>query len=1153
MIEKSSIEKVVDSVDIEEVAAKLNISLTHKYNSIVGCCPFHNEKTPSFKINKAWNRYHCFGCGADGDSVKLVMEKRGCTYPEAIEWLADMYNIRLTYSDRELTDDEVKAQEEKELLYKALESVQPFFVDSLAEDTEEARAAKEYAYARWGEEYCKEIGIGYAPKNKATLLNWSRDKGVEQSALVSAGILNLGKEQLAPYPCFRERVMIPIRDNRGRIISYTGRYIGSDPEIQSSQKYKNTRETPIYRKSNVVFGLSSARKSALRSGRFIIVEGGPDVLKLQSNIIGLTETVASLGTSWSEGQFEQLRKYANTLTFLPDADPPKEGESFGAGIKAVMRNGLIALRMGFTVTVREIPLGVNIEYGLLDAQEIEKAQAEALQAKREKAKKNYATRKELADMTLDEEELANITQTKEIGRSYFKNDPDSFITDASVFNSLEEFLFPAWYGSYLFGECTTELDFNRTLNRICKDVLVHVSDEVLLSSCIEKLSEQYGRIKVWKQALASARAELNEKDQAAEIPKDFSKTEVKLLRELGIIIKSGCYVSYDKDGIPVRWSNFLFRPVLQIFDGEKSTRIFRMRNCAGDERMVEFRSSDFTSLRDFRKRIFDCGNFQWMSDTSASLTKIISYMFESGVSASRVNNMGWNKEEQYFAMANGLFYDGKFYEANELGVVCIDNRHFFLPACSDLYRKAESAYFFEKQFTVRGNSGVSMKQFCNQVSRVYGEGGMIAIGWMMAAAFRDVIFDNLSFFPMLNLFGIKGSGKTGLAKVIASLFIKMPNNPPSCSSTTIPALSYMLSHAVNSVIVLDEFTNDLHPNRIDILKGIYDGRARSKMNENGEPISVNVNAAVILAGQYKPEDDAIFSRTIHLQYMKTMFSKAEDRIYNEMVEIEKAGNTHLLFELLKFRKVIERTFSNAYDLCMADVDEKLKGVQMESRIKKCWVIPLAVMRILEPYLDLPFSYIEMCDVVVKGMRSQNEQILRNSDTAEFWKYLETLHSRGVVKEGCHFVIKSATKFVPIDKKRTEKVFANPKRIIYINFPALRSIIEDRFCRMNTGVSISVGTLESYLKALPQYFGRKLQWFRNTRKDGEADYRIEGVGSLAQRRLNSKNVKAMCFDYDALTEQIEFDLETKWLSESEITDSEDETSNNEYHIGTLSFE
>lgn len=636
--------------------------------------------------------------------------------------------------------------------------------------------------------------------------------------------------------------------------------------------------------------------------------------------------------------------------------------------------------------------------------------------------------------------------------------------------------------------------------------------------------------------LSLSKTELLEQNPAIHIPKDISDTEVQLLRKSGIIIKNGCYVAPDKDGNLVLWSNFLFRPVLQIFDGEKSTCIFRMRNCVGEERMVEFRSSDFTSLRDFRKRIFDCGNFQWMSDASSSLTKIISYMFEAAMSASRVNNMGWNKEEHYFAMANGLFYDEKFHEANELGVVSIDNRHFFLPACSDLYRKSESAYEFEKQFTVRGNSGVNMKQFCSQVVKVYGEGGMIALGWMWAAAFRDVIFDKLYFFPMLNLFGIKGSGKTGLARVISSLFLKMSNNPPSCSSTSIPVIGYMLSHAINSVIVLDEFTNDLHPNRIDIIKGIYDGRTRSKMNENGEPIFVKVNAAVILAGQYKPDDDAIFSRSIHLQYMKTMFTKEEDLNFNAMADIEKAGNTHLLFELLKLRKVVERTFAEAYNMCMADVEEKIKGVQMESRIRKCWVIPLAVMRILEPYLDLPFSYTKMCEVVVRGMLSQNEQILRNSDTADFWKFLETLHSRGVVKEGCHFVVKEVNEFKPLDKKRSEKVFTNPKRIILLNFQSLRYILEDRLNRQNTGVSISVATLESYLKAMPQYLGRKQQWFQNTRKDGEADIKIEGLGAYAQRMLKSKSVKAMCFDYDSLTEQIDFDLDTSLLSEDELSKS-----------------
>lgn len=1135
MIEETSIQAVLDRVEIAEVAHRLGISLQQRGRSLVGLCPFHNERTGSFHVSPDRGRYHCFGCGADGDAVSLVMEHAGLSYPEAMEWLADMYGIRLERRKRELTPEERTEQEEREAQLEAVADLQEFFEVSMYADTPEAAYARGYAFKRWGEEYCRELGIGYAPAGWQTATDWCEGHGTDMKALLASGNIRQGQKSLRPYCLFRERVMIPVRDIRGRVIAFSGRYIGT--EDQEAPKYINSPESPVYSKRKTVYGLDSARRAARRADRFIIVEGAPDTIALQGPAVNLGETVAVLGTAWTPEQFAALGRFTKNLVFIPDADPPKEGELYGPGIKAVMKNGLAAMQAGFMVSVREIPLEKKEVRQALSETEIEEARKAALEAKRKAARKEGMSRKEAEELELTEAELEEIPTERITGYTLSKRDPDSFITDISVFNTLEDVMFPVWWGRLLFSECETEMDLDRTLRRICSEALLYMENENLRSRCIEMLSEEYGRPKLWRDAVERERKERNNANGETVKPKGFSDRECEVLRSLGIVVKNGCYMAPGKDGALERWSNFVFRPVIQILDADRAVRIMRMKNVAGDERMVEFKSGDFSSLRDFNKRIMDRGNFIWKSEAGFSLKAITEYIFEVTDSTSWVRDMGWNDKERYFALANGVWSDGRFREADSMGVVNLGDRRFFVPACSELYADSQEGFNFEKQFMVRGNSGVSMRRFTEQLTRVYGEGAMVAFGWLLASVFRDVVFRSLDFFPMLNLFGVKGSGKTGLAKVLASWFYKTKSTPPSCSNTSIPTIAYMLEHAVNTVIVLDEFTNDLHSSRIDILKGVYGGLSRSKMSEDGNPVFCQVKAAVVLAGQYTPEDDAVYSRSIQLRYMETVFSPEQDAAYNALMELERAGNTHLLFQTLELRKIFEKGFTDAFALSDQDVQQRIKGVAMESRTRKCWTVPLAAFRLLEPHIEAPFTYTDMLEAVVKGMKEQNENVSRNSDTAEFWKTLETQHSRGTVEEDVHFTIKTLTVFRPIDKKREEKVFAAPKRVVFINFPALRALLEERLGRQKSGVTMNLNTLESYLKAMPQYLGRKQQWFHKMTRKGDPDIRIEGVGVYQRRMERQKSVKAMCFDYESMKELYDINLESEWRADGQADDED----------------
>ena len=225
MIDDSTIRQVHDRADIVDVVSRYQIQLTRKGVHYAACCPFHAERTPSFIVSPSRNTYHCFSCGAHGDPIAFVMNYDNKTYPEAIEAIANMIGVQVKHVERHKTDEERKIEHEREVMMTSVARVQEFFVEQLQSETPEAEAARQYAYGRWGEEYCKELGIGFAPAGWDALPDYVKKNCLDEHVLKQLGILKYSEKSRKHYSMFRERVTIPITDRLGRVIGFTARYI----------------------------------------------------------------------------------------------------------------------------------------------------------------------------------------------------------------------------------------------------------------------------------------------------------------------------------------------------------------------------------------------------------------------------------------------------------------------------------------------------------------------------------------------------------------------------------------------------------------------------------------------------------------------------------------------------------------------------------------------------------------------------------------------------------------------------------------------------------------------------------------------------------------------------------------------------------------
>ena len=318
MYSEEFIERVRSNTNIQRVFEAKGITL-HKSGADLVCkCPFHADKSPSLHVNVSKGLWNCFGCGEGGDAIQFVRRAYGYSFREAVEHLANAANIPIE-QERQLSQAEIEEQHKREVLLNAMDVVADFYVTTLWDDkSEEAKKALEVASDRWDKEFLQQYRIGYAPNKSDALIQYAYTKGISAELLLELGMAKYNKKgKLAD--AFRGRIMIPIRNRSGRYVAFTGRTLSTGDDIP---KYLNNTTTPLFDKDTAVFGLDVAAGPAIRADVMYLVEGAPDVLRL--HLIGVKNTVACLGSAWTENQLRMLKHCTTKLCFIPDADPPNQ-------------------------------------------------------------------------------------------------------------------------------------------------------------------------------------------------------------------------------------------------------------------------------------------------------------------------------------------------------------------------------------------------------------------------------------------------------------------------------------------------------------------------------------------------------------------------------------------------------------------------------------------------------------------------------------------------------------------------------------------------------------------------------------------------------------------------------------------------------------
>lgn len=340
MIPQETVNRILDAAQIEDVVGDF-VSLKRRGANLIACCPFHNEKTPSFYVSPAKGIFKCFGCGKSGSAVGFVMEHESMSYVEALKYLAKKYHIEVV--EKEETAEDIAKRQRSESLYIVLDYAARFFQSQLSTEMGRALGYNYFKSRGLEDATIEKFGLGWSSAGKNSLVKAAKKDGYKEEFLLDTG-LALRRDDGSLADRFYERAMFPIHSISGRVIAFGGRTLKTDKTVA---KYVNSPETEIYIKNKSLYGIYFAKNEMARKDMCYLVEGYLDVISLHQ--LGITNVVASSGTSLTVGQIRLIKKFTENVTVIYDGD--------SAGIHAALRGIGLILKEGLNVKVVLLPDG----------------------------------------------------------------------------------------------------------------------------------------------------------------------------------------------------------------------------------------------------------------------------------------------------------------------------------------------------------------------------------------------------------------------------------------------------------------------------------------------------------------------------------------------------------------------------------------------------------------------------------------------------------------------------------------------------------------------------------------------------------------------------------------------------------------------------
>lgn len=950
LIKHTTIEAVAD-LDLYDVISR-HCELRKHGANYTGCCPFHDEKTPSFHVSIAKGIYKCFGCGKSGANViSFYMEKMACDFPRAIEELANANGIHIDYEEGAAAERIAQETKHKLELIDVNVLANEFFVSQLS---------SAISYLRCSNAAAEKWELGFAPKSWDNLKKFLHDKGDYYSAAIELGLIKKSDSGKV-YDAFRNRLIFPIKDHKNKLVGFSGRTL--EEETKQNPKYFNSIESISYNKSNLLFGLNHAKKSIFEKGEATIVEGNWDVVSMHEK--NVTNTVAACGTALTKSQLLLLAKEtkAKRLLMIYDGDT--------SGIKACITNATLAMSLGYIVEVLWLPVkedpqsffgsfencftnhGVEMyiaekrqnfilwkaaQYNLLsDASEKSNAIKEICQLLAYIS--DVFLRDEFIDQVLEATNVKKTTLTKAV--QTFARDIDRENPENIMHNSLQE----------------DNYDIPKHLTNVIK--WRHIRDEVL--------KYQY-----------------------------FTHDNI-------IYMRRGSD-PYTFQAV----SNFSIKIIQHMEDESRPMRLVEITNIHNRKRTFDTSTDDFVTEMGFRKMLEGKGNYNWKaagSDFSRLCTKLKDDMGDGRM----IKILGW-QPEGFWAFNNSMILDGKnkFYDAN--GCFDFAGDSFYVPSGNQIYERNTSKYLQQKNAAFKP-SAYTFKEVANQFKIVHRNHSINALLFTVATVFSDLIYAKLDFFPLLFLYGEPSSGKDNLIKGMQSFF----GHPQTAISITGKANTdkakiRKFAQFVNMIGHLTEYANG--DEMIDnMIKHLWDrvGYERGNLESAVSTESILITMSIIFTGNDYPTNDALITRFIGEEMNVTTFTPEQKNNYEKLKEMLLSGFSSLLCDILILRPLFESDFRKVFKEVSAELTTVLWDLSLSDRMIQNAAVLGATYKLTYQSLSYPFTWEEFKENIKVVYERQNNKRSTGSVVAHFWEcVIESVKdAREPIEQNREFVLDGA--------------------------------------------------------------------------------------------------------------------------------------------------
>ena len=728
------------------------------------------------------------------------------------------------------------------------------------------------------------------------------------------------------YDKYWNRLIYPIYDKSGQLTGFAGRDVSGKKD---AAKWINPAESKLYIKSKLIYGLDSAITEIVRTKEVWLVEGYNDVISMQIN--GLANTVSASGTTLSTDQLRTVRKYANTVNLCMDGD--------AAGQNATERLSEILIEAGFKVNLIELP-------DALDPDDFtRKFQTEILEKGLVSTVSTYSARKDgfeaKVETCLEGDEIHKITAARElcglIARVSKEDMQEVYLNFLSSKSKQKLTDLRKWVQNHKKQKDSTEATY--IFDKEIK------GDTTELIQCATQYGFFQANHKVWM-------------PKTSQAPITFE---------------------------PV--SNFDIDIIQHMNDHNAAFKLIRLKNVQGIEKIFDVPSEAFTSIERFDKEITNKGNFHW-TGSKAQFTKLRAYLFDKMKDGDKVDILGWH-EDGFFIFNNKIIspQDGVL-ELDEHGIITVGTRSYYVPSANQVHKR-DRQLFKQQRKVVYKKSEVSFGQYALQMKKVHGDNAIPSLLFLVASIFSDVVENHLQSFPLLFLTGDPSTGKDQLIRAIQSFF-GLPQAPIHLGNqtSTKKALLRKFGQFSNMIVHLSEY-NQGNRDVNEALKGVWDriGYEKGNLDSGVSTESTPIISSVVLTSNYYPDDEALISRIIALEFPKSHFTDEDKKEFQLLEDYIKKGISYTLEEILSCRKAWEVQFIKTFRIVEKELNSLLSPLGCDARmISNVSVLGTAYKLTFEK-LNYPFTYQEFLDLMKKSMEVQVKKLKSNSLREKWWNCL----------------------------------------------------------------------------------------------------------------------------------------------------------------------